>query len=151
MFDRILIPVDCAAETGEFTRVLKKLNPQNIVLFNAVDDKQLSLYREIYTVLTSFPLEDRKFEHTELYKKHFKKLQALRLKLNSLGFPHVEIVIKRGTPHKKICEYALHHRIDLIILPSKGERVNVFKEIFLLGGTATRVLRSTRIPVLIIR
>lgn len=56
--------------------------------------------------------------------------------------------VLRGTPYRKILEYAADHEIDLIVMGTQG-RTGLDR--FLLGSTTEKVVRTSEIPVLTVR
>lgn len=57
-------------------------------------------------------------------------------------------VISHGTPGYVIVTYASDHKIDLIVIGSRGR--STIKEVFL-GGVSNYVLHKSTIPVLIVK
>ena len=76
-----------------------------------------------------------------------KALAPARNALKKAGFTFDE-TWKAGEPGDEIGSYATKHKFDLIIMGSHGHGLlgNL-----LLGSTATRVLASCKVPVLVIR
>lgn len=60
----------------------------------------------------------------------------------------VEPVYLRGSPAEKILEYAEENNIDLIVMGTQG--LTGIKK-FLIGSVAEKVLRHSKVPVMIIR
>ena len=59
-----------------------------------------------------------------------------------------EVVVERGNPAEKVLEIAQEKQCDLIVMGSHG--YGTFKDA-MMGGTARRVLRHAKIPVLLVR
>ena len=59
-----------------------------------------------------------------------------------------EIIIEKGNPTEEILRGAKKAEADMIVMGSRG--YNILKDSFI-GGTARRVIRQSKIPVLVIR
>ncbi len=155
MFNKILIPIDFSQDIDKLCKILSKIDTEKIILLNIIDKLELSLYNEIFSAMASAPPDtgvsnEKDLENTHIYKKNSEKLDTYKLNLLKRGY-EVETYIKYGIPYKKITEFAKNQNIDLIIIPAIGKRLSLLKEVMLMGGTVTRVLRQSDIPVLIIR
>jgi nucleotide-binding universal stress UspA family protein len=60
---------------------------------------------------------------------------------------NVEFIIKKGKPHKIICEEAVNLDADLIVL-GKSSKGKISK--FLLGSTAAYIVNHASVPVLVV-
>lgn len=61
-----------------------------------------------------------------------------------------QCMVDFGSPEEKILEAAERHRIDLIVMGTRGWGAASGAASHLLGGTAYKVIRSARCPVLIV-
>lgn len=59
-----------------------------------------------------------------------------------------DILIKKGNPTEEILKTARQEKMDMIVMGSRG--YNLIQSA-LIGGTARKVVQSSRIPVLVIR
>ncbi len=155
MFDTVLIPVDFSQDIEKLNNILTKLDAKKILILNVIDKLEVSLYNELFSAMTSAPETsntptEENFKELPLYKKHTEKLDQYKLSLLKKGYS-VETYIRYGVPYKKIVEFSEEMKVDLIIIPAVGKRLSLLKEVMMMGGTATRVLRLSKIPLLIIR
>ena len=74
--------------------------------------------------------------------------EDVQSEMADVTFQTDEIVIERGEPVEKILEVAKDRNCDLIVMGSRG--YGTFKDA-VMGGTARRVLRHAKIPVLLVR
>lgn len=70
---------------------------------------------------------------------------AEHLKKNNVP---VRTYISKGYPEQQIVKFALEHRVDTIVMGTKGRRED---DDYLVGSTTERVLRSAPCPVLFVR
>lgn len=152
MFKVILIPIDFSQKVTNFISLINKLSPQKIILLNIIDNLELSLYKELYMAMTSSALEEGKdsFKHTPIYKKNLNKLMEYKKSLYNKNY-HVEGIIEQGIPFKKIIALSKKHKVGLILIPAYGKRLSLIKDVFMMGGTVTRVVRCSKIPVLVVK
>ena len=68
--------------------------------------------------------------------------------LDDCTFQTDEIIVERGNAVEKILEVATDRGCDLIVMGSRG--YGTFKDA-VMGGTARRVLRHAKVPVLLVR
>jgi nucleotide-binding universal stress UspA family protein len=64
------------------------------------------------------------------------------------AYKQIKFTVAIGNPSSEIIDYAKHHTIDLIIIPSSG-KTGISR--FFLGSVAERVVRFSHCPVLVIR
>lgn len=64
------------------------------------------------------------------------------------AYKSIKFTVKVGNPSSEIIDYAQHHGIDLIVIPSSG-RTGLQR--FFLGSVAERVVRFSHCPVLVLR
>ncbi len=59
-----------------------------------------------------------------------------------------DIIIEKGSPTDKILDTAMHKDMDMIVMGSHGHNMI---QAALIGGTANKVVKNSKIPVLVIR
>ncbi|MBU1078286.1 MAG: universal stress protein [Spirochaetes bacterium] len=152
MFKTILIPVDFSQKISRFTDLIRKLSPEKVILLNVIDNLELSLYRELFLAMTASHPENAKtsFKNTPIYKKNVKKMEEYKKTLHKKGYK-VEGLIEQGVPYKKILSTGKKLHAGLIIIPSYGKRLSLVKDFLSFGGTVNRVVRHTKIPVMVIK
>lgn len=64
------------------------------------------------------------------------------------AYQQIKLTVAVGNPSSEIIDYAKHHDIDLIVIPSSG-RTGLSR--FFLGSVAERVVRFSHCPVLVLR
>lgn len=69
-------------------------------------------------------------------------------KFTDEAYRQVHFSVAIGNPSSEIIDYAEHHAVDLIVIPSHG-RTGLSR--FLLGSVAERVIRFAKCPVLVLR
>ena len=67
---------------------------------------------------------------------------------DSEGVGSDQIIVERGNPVEKIIEHAEKEKIDLIVMGTHGHGT---LEDAMIGSTARRVVRRSKIPVLVVR
>lgn len=72
-----------------------------------------------------------------------KDLQSLGIRENA-----IKVTVLEGYPAKELLSYAETHFIDLLIIGTHG-RTGIDK--LLIGGIADKVIRSSKVPVLLVR
>lgn len=63
-------------------------------------------------------------------------------------YPGLNFAIEEGDPSAEIIDYAEKHKMELIVMPSRG-RTGVSR--FFMGSTAERVVRLAHCPVLVLK
>lgn len=77
-----------------------------------------------------------------------KKLDKIVKRIKSNKNVNVDAVITQGSPHHEILKFADKKKGDIIVLGTRGLSD---LEAFIIGSTASRVTRGSKIPVLVIR
>ena len=77
-----------------------------------------------------------------------KVYEAFQNRFSDAAYREIKFVVKVGDPSSEIIDYAEHHEVDLIVIPSSG-RTGLSR--FFLGSVAERVVRFSQCPVLVIR
>ena len=136
MYEKIIVPVDPAAiDIGE--RILAKAKSLldtggEIVLLTIIEDIPGYLAIDVPVDLIEGAINDAKAKLVELKKKTEVTAQ---------------IEIRSGAPAREILATAVEHKADLIIV---GSHVPDFSNYFI-GATADRVVRHSKISVLVDR
>jgi len=136
MYKKIIVPVDPAAiDIGE--RILAKAKSLldtggEIVLLTIIEDIPGYLAIDVPVDLIEGAINDAKAKLVELKKKTEVTAQ---------------IEIRSGAPAREILATAVEHKADLIIV---GSHVPDFSNYFI-GATADRVVRHSKISVLVDR
>jgi nucleotide-binding universal stress UspA family protein len=147
MYDKILVPTD-GSETAELAVEhaveQAKLHGATVHALYVVDIDavNLSLGTEQVDRLKAGNFGDME----EVKRKAEEATGAVAKRAEEAGVEVVEEVMP-GKPHDAITKYAERNGIDLIVMGSHG-RSGVRR--VLLGSVAERVLRTTRIPVLVV-
>lgn len=152
MFKSILIPIDFSHDVKCFVPLLKKLDPKSVLLLNVIDNLEMSLYKELYLAMTASPLNNQKtsFKDSPIFQKNQEKLLLHKQYFKNNGF-HVSTSIVQGVPYKQIVSKSKKEKVDLIVIPAWGKRLSLVKDVLLMGGTVTRVVRYSKIPVLVMK
>ena len=74
--------------------------------------------------------------------------EAFYQKFPGEEYKQIKFTVAVGNPSSEIIDYAKHHAIDLIVIPSSG-RTGISR--FFLGSVAERVVRHSHCPVLVMR
>jgi len=102
-----------------------------------------------YSVVNKFPAKEKdkflEWMDKTLADKEHDSMKSMAAKLEDKGI-NFEFEVLKGIPHEEIILYAERENANLIAL-GRGR----IADRFILGGTALRVIRGTRIPVLTAR
>ncbi|MDA2920794.1 universal stress protein [Desulfobacterota bacterium AH_259_B03_O07] len=144
MIHRILWATDGSSDAAESLRYVE-------ILACNFKAEILGLYilPDYKGMIENFSVEEKtkfaKWIDEILKAKEKKKLEAIRKDFGAKGISF-NIAIGRGIPHKEIMRVATEKKVGLIAL-GKGRAV----ERAILGGTALKVIRDSKIPVLTVR
>jgi len=145
MFTRILFPTDFSVHARKVKKEIIKMKDcgiKEIVLLHVINKKLLS-YSPISHELT---INDM-FIDGDITKN-----AELKLKDWAKDLDNTDITIKydivKGNPFDEIIEYSQKENCTLIIMGSKGLTE---AEELLIGSTAEKVARKSKIPVMIIK
>lgn len=135
--ENVLVPIDFSEEavkalkdTLEFVK-----DPQKVHVINVIPPLEATEPGVIWqTVDDTTRIEKVK----ETFQERF----------SEDSYQQVKFTVAVGNPSSEIIDYAEHHDIDLIIIPSSG-RTGISR--FFLGSVAERVVRFSHCPVLVIR
>jgi nucleotide-binding universal stress UspA family protein len=146
MYERILVPVDgsttSAAGLAEAIK-LAKLTGAQIRLLHVVDDMPLAMTAQGSGVMTADLL-------TLLREAGQQTLQAARERVAAAGIAVDAVIFDSlaGRVSDRVAEQAGEWNADLIVLGTHGRR-GVGR--MLLGSDAEQVLRTSPVPVLLVR
>lgn len=99
---------------------------------------------EAHTLPTTDPIEAQ----VDVMREAQDYLDAARARVTAAGAADVEVSAWYGPAVEAIVEAARYREADLIVMSSHG-RSGVAR--LIMGSVAERVLRSTRVPILVIR
>ena len=146
MYERILVPVDGSATSAAgLTEAIKlaKLTGAQMRLLHVVDDMPLAMTAQGYGVMTADLL-------TLLREAGQQVLQAARERVAATGIAVDTVIFDSlaGRVADRVAEQATAWKADLIVLGTHGRR-GVGR--MLLGSDAEQVLRTSPVPVLLVR
>ena len=99
---------------------------------------------EAHTLPTADPIQAQ----VDVMREAQEYLARARARVAGAGVTNVEVSAWYGPPVEAIVEAARYREADLIVMSSHG-RSGVAR--LIMGSVAERVLRSTRVPILVIR
>lgn len=146
MYSRILVPLDGSQLSESSLPHLKSVNPggdpPRIVLI-VVAEPISSLAYTLYSGLDKEAILKIELQTQERAREYVEKV-ADRLEKQGMA---VERVVAWGQPADEILNYAETHKVNLIVMSTHG-RSGVSRWTF--GSVADKVMRHSKIPVLII-
>lgn len=148
MYSTILVPLD-GSELAECVlphveSVANGCGTHEVILFRVVEPIQLYMTGDAGYTVTARDWEQIEAANRAAAEHYFNQL-ADRIKYDNAN---VRSEIVTGKPAEGITDYAAQNNIDLIALASHG-RGGVTRWMF--GSVADRVLRSSNVPILVIR
>lgn len=142
MYQKILLPTD----GSEAAEVAAK---EGIKLAKILNSKLHILYVIDVSAFAGIPTEAVWENMRSLLEEEGKKaLERVKALAEAEGFHNVECLIKEGVPAKEIISTAKEIEVDLIVMGTSGKSG---LDRFLIGSVTERVVRTSKIPVLIIR
>lgn len=132
----ILHPTDFSPNAIRAFEVLKQLS-------KGMTDKITLLHVQA----TGRPGVDDPEQLREFDKKDYKTLEGLKINLQEIGIPNVDIRIEHGSPVRHILDTAETTGATMIILGNQGR--GYVSDLFL-GGVSLQVIRKSSIPALTI-
>ena len=142
MYQKILLPTD----GSEAAEVAAK---EGIKLAKILNSKLHVLYVIDVSAFAGIPTEAVWENMRSLLEEEGKKaLEKVKALAEAEGFHNVECLIKEGVPAKEIISTAKEIEADLIVMGTSGKSG---LDRFLIGSVTERVVRTSKIPVLIIR
>lgn len=141
MFKRILVPTDGSERS-------KDAAEEAIELARSIGGEVFFLYVVDTSVISGIP-EDWAWEQLEdVMQSEGETVVSDLSELASSEEVVASAEVVEGVPHREILEYADDKDIDLIVMATAGRRG---LDKLLMGSTTERVLRSSDLPVLVIR
>lgn len=164
MFKKILVPTDgskSSERAGEYAISVADLEGADIILLNVIDTDYLNALAQ--KDLIEKIDEGLREEGREIVEKFKKKIEDEKCNGNCKNINWTSI-IRPGKPEDVILEVADDENVDQIIMGKSGkhgrrkssifgsQKSEIFEDIerFLLGSTAERVVRESRVSVIVI-
>ena len=140
---RILLPVDgseIAARAATVAYELCELTKAKLYIVHVIN---LGIARQI-AIIT----DEDELEILEKLKRNGQRLiEGYKAAASKYGID-VELIVEEGLPSDRIVSLSKEHKIDIIVMGSKGISAVRGK---ILGSTTQRVVRKTACPVLIVK
>ena len=136
--DHILVPIDFSEESFQALKDTIAFAESTISTVHAIHVLSPLEPTEPGNIWQSVDTEKRKENVKDSFTKAFPDSKAYG----------VDLVIEEGEASAKIIDYAEHHDIGLIVMPSRG-RTGLSR--FLMGSVTERVMRFAHCPVLVLR
>lgn len=135
--NNVLVPIDFSEEAKKaLTNTLEFVgDPKKIHAINVIPPLEAT---EPGVVWQTIDDQSRIQKVTETFYQHFP----------GEAYQQIKFTVAVGNASSEIIDYAKHHAIDLIVIPSSG-RTGISR--FFLGSVAERVVRFSHCPVLVIR
>lgn len=140
MYDRLLIPTDGSPESLEAV-------DEAVALGAAVDADLTALYVVDTRDYSTIPEAKWLTIANELEREGERALAEAERRAEAAGVTMTSVMV-RGVPHDSIIDHADEIGADLIVMSTHG-RTGFDR--FLLGSVTEKVIRSTDLPVLVIR
>ncbi|UWG47195.1 Nucleotide-binding protein, UspA family [Halanaeroarchaeum sp. HSR-CO] len=140
MYDRLLVPIDGSPESLEAV-------DEAAALAGALDAELTGLYVVDTRDYSTIPEAKWISLADELEREGERALEEAERRAEAAGVT-MTTVVDRGIPHDSIIEYADEIGADVIVMSTHG-RTGLDR--FLLGSVTEKVIRSTELPVLVIR
>ncbi len=136
MYSHILLPTDGTPGTewaAEHALSLAAAYDARLSVLYVVDESSLPVDAHAQSALQ------------ELQSLGRESVDAVVRQAHEREIPEVRPVVRQGTPHLSILDYARTEGCDLVVMGTHG-RTGLSR--YLLGSVTARVLRKARIPVL---
>jgi nucleotide-binding universal stress UspA family protein len=134
-FSKLLVPVDwsdCAMKAVDYIAGLKTSEPQEVIVAHVLDEHELQ-YADAEVI-------------EECRQKDLEQLERTKTRLASEGFG-VKTHLHVGKPHREIARIAEEENVSLIVMGHHGKG---WLKNLVIGSTTERVLRTARVPVLVV-
>ena len=139
---RILVPIDfsnLSKDALPYARLLAEVFSAEIVLGTVIEQ---------YPIAPPYGMEVSAQFVVPMMRAARAELEAIADELRQLTDVKVKVKVSAGTPFQELCNIAAGCAADLIVLTTHG--YTGLKRM-LIGGTAERVVRHARCPVLVVR
>lgn len=140
MYERILVPTDGAASTElaiEEALDLAELSGGTVHALYVVDTRDYNTLPEAKWLDLASEFEDQGEQ----------AVATVAERAEERGVP-VETAVERGLPHESILAYAEQREMDAVVMGTHG-RTGLNR--FLIGSVTEKVIRSSDVPVLVVR
>jgi len=143
MFEKILYPTDFsgrAKDALDFIKTLEHAGEKEVVILHVMDAKLIDFSNRYAPEV---------FANVEksLEEKTVKDLAVIETKLKDKGFK-VSVRLEKGVPFREILRVSEEENVSVIVIGSHG--MSNIKEM-LLGSVSEKVVRKSKMPVLIIK
>lgn len=128
---------DEAQEACQYAIDFAKQLKANLIALHVVPDFSPALYN------TSYAVRGELAKRVDFLKREAKKKLENMKKTKEKSF---QVIVKEGSPSKKIIETAEKEKVDLIVIGKRG--LSAVEKLFI-GSVANQVLRNSPVPVLI--
>jgi nucleotide-binding universal stress UspA family protein len=128
---------DEAQEACQYAIDFAKQLKANLIALHVVPDFSPALYN------TSYAVRGELAKRVDFLKREAKKKLENIKKTKEKSF---QVLVKEGSPSKKIIETAEKEKVDLIVIGKRG--LSAVEKLFI-GSVANQVLRNSPVPVLI--
>jgi nucleotide-binding universal stress UspA family protein len=143
VYQKILVPLDGSELANCIVPHVKTIadgcNTKEVILLHVIEP--------IYYALVGSPLIDAEAIQEELRKKAEEYLRQTRSLLDKKGLG-IRAEVKEGSPAETIVDFAQENQVSLIVMATHG-RSGIRR--WFLGSVADKVVRSSHVPVLLIR
>lgn len=155
MFKKILFPTDFSKGAFKAIENFAKNNNteiEELILLHVIEESVIEEIMDSYSYyFNKYNNENEEIKDIEkkLKERNLKLLEEKKeLAQKTLNPKKIKIMVKFGTPYKKIIETAIEEDVSMILLPSHG-KLDFTHEF--LGSTTHRVILKTKKPVLLIK
>jgi nucleotide-binding universal stress UspA family protein len=90
----------------------------------------------------------KKRDHLAIKEALHQFSEDIKQQQKGAGFTTDDVIVQRGNPVEEIIKSAEENNCDLIVMGTHGQST---LEDVMLGSTARRVIRRSKIPVLVVR
>jgi len=145
MLRKILFPTDFSEHSVKVKKELKKIAgySKELILLNVLDNRLFPYTDSVEGI----EIENLNLMET-LTKAAESKLEKWKSEFEKAGFPKVRIVLLEGVPFDEILKIAEKKKVTSIFLGHQGSSA---VERLLLGSTAEKVARKSKVPVILIK
>lgn len=147
MFRKILYPTDFSEDAEkalEYVKKLKEAGTEEVVIVHVIDGESL----EAMVTPCIWSGEDVEKCEERIKKKMRREARKKLKNIEKAIDVNVKTVIKIGKPSAEIIKVAEKEKVSLIVMGAHG--MGKMEEL-LLGSTAEKVVRHSKVPVLVIR
>jgi nucleotide-binding universal stress UspA family protein len=157
MFKKVLVPFDESEHAQHALQMAFKLcegdEPAKVIVLKVAppmdfDDSTFEIAARMAGVpqVDKATLDEARANYMDAHKKEVQE----KIEEYFSAIPEnidVQIVVKNGRPHDEICEFAKEHEVECIVMGRRG--LGAIRAA--LGSVSSAVLRSTDLPVLVVK